>query len=195
MREIKHLGIMIDCETLGLDPNAVCLEIAAVPFDMDNPEIESILEIARGYLPMDPQVNMGRSITASTFKFWMEQPGDARMKVTKNLEGNLSQLENTVHRIMRLIRGWMHEPDRITVMCRGTDFDLPILASLCAMTNVEIPWEYNQTMCLRTLCNKLGISTKDITPPLDYVKHSALSDCKFQILQYAAVHEKLEGIG
>lgn len=195
MLNIKHLGIQLDCETLGLDPNAVCLEIAAVPFDMDNPGIDSIHEIARGYLPMDPQINAGRTVNASTFKFWMEQDFEARMKVIANLEGNFTQLENTMHRIMRLIHGWMHGSEQVTVMCRGTDFDLPLIKSLCALTQVEIPWKYNQAMCLRSLCNKLGISTKDIEPPRDYVKHSALSDCKYQILQYAAVHEKLEGLG
>ena len=57
--------LMIDCETLSLETNAVIATIGAVVFRLDG-EVE-ILDSLYLRLTLDDQVQMGRHISADTF--------------------------------------------------------------------------------------------------------------------------------
>jgi len=185
----KRLGIMLDTETFGLSAGSVCTEIAAVPFDLKNPSIKEIPQYVRGYLPVDPQLNMGRTIDAETLSFWLTEGLAARTKIAENISGDHERYEAELRRIFRTIKGWIYQADEVEIYCKGSDFDIPILSSLVASIDLKLPWKYDMVRDLRTIAKRAGVSSHDITPPKDFVKHSAYSDCKFQILLYAAVLE------
>lgn len=71
------MHIMIDFETLSLKPNAVLLALGAVAFDADTGVL-----LEQFYVNIDPRIQPGRDISASTVLWWMQQNDEARQRLT-----------------------------------------------------------------------------------------------------------------
>jgi len=71
------MHIMIDFETLSLKPNAVLLALGAVAFDADTGVL-----LEQFYVNIDPRIQPGRDISASTALWWMKQSDEARQRLT-----------------------------------------------------------------------------------------------------------------
>jgi exodeoxyribonuclease VIII len=69
--------VMIDFETLSLKENAVLLSLGACAFD---PATNTLGETF--YVAIDPRLQPGRDISASTVIWWLGQSDDARAKLT-----------------------------------------------------------------------------------------------------------------
>ena len=188
----SELGIMLDVETFGLSPNAVVWQVALLPFDLQEPDPLTYLGW-REYLPVNPQVEAGNFIEAATLEWWMNQSAEARALMQGNLEGDLAQLQRTIEGLafqLIQIRGLSN---RFELWAKGPQFDVVLIERLLTMCRLDIPYKYGEIRDLRTLIAAAELANKglDVPKPKDYVPHSALSDCTYQILQYKAAMENL----
>jgi len=176
-----RVGIMVDSETLAKRPNAVAWQIAFIAFDLDDPEAEPIRR-ADEYLPIQPQLSLGRVIDADTLLWWMKQPEAARAKMQRcngNDMDELTALVGSIHKKMVEVIG---EADYYEVIARGIDFDFPILESLFDMCGLgDTPYAYNKKIDLRTVMNEAGVKTADVPKRAGLVDHNADHDCLYQI--------------
>lgn len=176
----KRVGIMWDIESLDLTPKAVATQIAFVAFDLDDPETH-VREVEE-YLPIQPQLILNRTISASTLIWWMGQDDAARSRF-KNSEGDdFDELTALVQSVNRKYLQVVEGADEVEVWARGPQFDLVVLESLFGDLGQPVPWKYNQVMDLRTTMKLAGLSSADVPMPAGLVAHHALSDCKYQIL-------------
>lgn len=191
MNEAK-LGVMIDIETFGLSPNAVVWQIAALPFDLQDPDPDMYLGW-REYLPVNPQVEAGNTIEASTLEWWMNQEKEARVLMTGNLTGDLQKLQRTIETLVFQLIQIRNLSAGFELWAKGPQFDVVIIERLFTMCRLDIPYKYGEVRDLRTLINVSELENKglNVPKPKDYVAHSALSDCVYQVLQYKAAMDNL----
>ena len=76
---------MLDNETLDLGPSPAILQVGVIAFPPDDPETE-IRRIDQ-YLPIQPQLALGRTISFGTIRWWMQQDAKALERFADN-EGN-----------------------------------------------------------------------------------------------------------
>lgn len=156
---------MIDIETLDTSPSAVILSVGLVGFTKDR-----ILEEQYTVLPIQQQINDGRTISESTLKWWMNQSKEARAvfdtKPTEDsLKLSLVQLSNFISRY-----------NKAKIWSYGANFDTVLIDDLMRTSDVKIPWNYWDIRCLRTFCD-------DHHAPLPKdagVLHNALDDARRQ---------------
>lgn len=156
--------IMVDIETLGLQPSSVILSIGAVVFD--NISLEHIPEDFYVELNSDQP---GRTCDKSTIEWWSKQS-------IKRPEGRLDLFEasDSLLNWTRKIVG----AGEVEVWANGTDFDITILTHMYRNIQNFIPWKYNEVRDYRTLY-KLFPEIK--RPEMDKSKkHNALEDAKHQ---------------
>ena len=164
------IDLMIDIETLGNTPNAVCIQIAAVFFDRHTKELGAEFSIK-----IDPKSceDSGFVVDESTLKWWATQDQEIFKDLTTGgvpakdaLESFLSFLR-TNHPYTKDIIVWSH-----------ATFDFVIVQNyLKALTKGYLP--YQGARDIRTLVDlaKLDLNSYDWSKKT----HNALDDCKFQI--------------
>lgn len=156
---------MIDLETLSTKPDCVVLSIGAVVFDL-NKTYETFYHV----LEIQAQIDKGRSIEESTFKWWLSQSKEAqnifKAEKTNSIVGTLNALSMFINKVK--------DPN---VWGNGSHFDISILENLYHQYGVKIPWKYNNVMDLRTFKRFLGKEEKMIRKG---TYHNALDDALTQ---------------
>lgn len=205
---MSRLGLMLDVETLGVSSQAVVTEVAMIPFDMyDEDRFSDHVGEYRDYLPLDPQVATGAICEASTIKFWMEQDNKARLKMANRLAGDAGTLARALERAAHTILTWRNSANadltqeqrdagesNFELWAKGPQFDVMLLERLLSSAGIRLPWVYHEVRDLRTLIKEADLNLDtEVTKPVDYVQHSAKSDCRFQIASYYAARKKLGG--
>lgn len=194
---MSRIGLMLDIETLGIASDAVVIEIAMVPFDLyDEDRFADHVGEFREYLPVDPQIAAGSTVSASTLAWWMgsDQVSDrARIRMSKRLEGDTPMLAKVLERAAFNMRSWRKAAngDGFELWAKGPQFDVVILERLLNTAGIHIPYKYNEVRDLRTLIKEADLDLELVTKPKDFIAHSALSDCRFQIASYYAARTKL----
>lgn len=167
------MNIMIDLETLGTQHNAVILSIGAAMFD------EAGISGDTFYVELDAeaQQKMGRTIDASTVKWWAAQRDEARMLLTR--EGLAPQ------RGLIMLDEWLSDipfKER-EVWGNGATFDNVLLTSLIKDAGFNSMWPFWGDRCYRTLKNQ--------HPNVPLVRkgthHNALDDAISQAEHAAAI--------
>lgn len=161
--------MMIDIETFNTTNDAVVFQVAVVIFNPDNEDIWS----DQWCLDVDEQLELGRTVNASTLAFRLGIPGNAKLCLESELLMTLSDLSGMLDLIF-------DEFNPETVWAKG-NFDFNILEDLLG----EVPWKYYQCRELRTLMKECGVSKGDVA-------HTALEDCQAQIKQLKACREIIE---
>jgi hypothetical protein len=180
---------MLDIETLGLGPRVVTTQVAMIAFDIDDPSTE--LRTINEYLPIQPQLGLGRTVTGSTLIWWMGQEEKARKRFANNSGDDLIELEALCRSIVRKFNQ-ITDDGRLSyeLWAKGPQFDVVNLESLLVDLGFEAPWKYDSVRDLRTLMKIAGLSTKDVElGPLQ--AHVAIDDCRFQIRCYEEALRKL----
>ena len=164
----KH--IMIDIETLGIEDNAVILSVGVVVFncegDLDGLYIE---------LPAQPQMDKGRTVTASTLKWWMSQDTEMPLK-------NESDIMSGVHKLHKYFT--LAYEQGLPVWAHGTTFDITKLQSLFKDFGYDTPWNFWDIRDCRTIVS--------LWPELrtEANNHNALDDAKNQVGWLVEAHNK-----
>lgn len=151
--------VMVDIETLGTDPGAVIVSIAAVKFG-NGRKHETF------YRSVSPQsaTNAGLHVEGGTLEWWLEQDADPRKQLTGGdaLGRALADFNDFVSNAEEL---WANSPS----------FDLAILAAAMDAVEIEPTWEFYQERDYRTLKNLPGKPDLENTD-----EHHALSDAVHQ---------------
>lgn len=163
----QHL--MFDIETLDTKPTAIVLSIGAVLFTE-----EGIKEKFYINLSMKEQLEKGRSLSESTFYWWMNQSQEASSALTKDVFAVRAGLGQLMH--------WMKHTCQIDmkyvkVWGNGATFDNVIMRDLLTSYGYseEFLWRFYNDRCFRTYVAENGI--EKIKPT---VAHNALDDAQAQ---------------
>ena len=165
--------VMVDIETLGLQPSSVILSIGAVVFDISNKEIA----------PKDFYVELnsdqpGRTCDKSTIEWWMKQE-IARPEGRETVYGASDRLNFWLSAVKN------NYPGDLEVWANGTDFDITILTHMFRSVENTIPWKYNAVRDYRTLYKLFPEVPR---PKMDSSKkHNALEDAKHQAAHAEAI--------
>lgn len=152
--------VMVDIETLGLEPGAAILSIGAVRFDVDGLGDEFYREIS-----LSSCQGAGLEIDAETLDWWLSQD-DA---VTGILTGG-----DSLDDVLESFCGWF--PKGAEIWANSPSFDCEHLEVAFDAVGMTEPWEFRDERDVRTL-RSLPCAV-DVEMLGD--EHDALDDAKYQ---------------
>ena len=186
-------NLMLDIETLGVDPGAVILSIAMVEFDL------STGATGREFfwkINLEDSMKNGFIINPKTLKWWLGQ----NIEVFKqNIELTKAELPNsTIKQVMLEIRNvFMYSlASGIEVWGNSNRFDLGILIPYLQSQGHNNLWSYSNERDVRTLVAlnpdiKGKVLEKAKLDNLDL--HNPIVDCKVQIDYCSQIFRSLKG--
>lgn len=165
----KHL--MIDVECLSKTTDAVILSIGAVAFNMNGTtgaEFEKFVDV-------NSQIKAGASVEWSTIQWWFNQEETARKQ---QADATRFPLKDCLVELTQFCKDNL-DP-KFYAWSNGASFDLAMLNYVYAKFNMPTPYTYKKQLDCRTISWLAKLSTKNYSDETD-IKHSAVSDCHFQI--------------
>jgi hypothetical protein len=183
---IKH--VMLDLETLGVNPFAVILSIGAVHFDPWAPSVfRDSFEVA---IDLETSVRSGLRMEVDTNLWWWDKKRETARDHWLSLlkfELNLA-LSGFSEWLAYVSQDDVKDPERpnpnVRIWGNGANFDNVLLACAYKTANTPVPWSFYQDRCFRTLksldINGLyhpGSEEEKLMPGL---KHTALHDAIYQ---------------
>jgi len=157
--------LMIDIETLGLRPDAVIFELAAVAFDPTTGDhgqsFKAEINIEDAYL---------HRLTSDeeTRRFWDERGGPR--------QGEAQPLRV----VLDHLAGFIGDMNPKAIWSWGSDFDFPILGNAYLRAGLDCPWRHYQQRDARTVYKLVFPEEKRRG-----IDHNALNDCLRQIKDIA----------
>ena len=178
---------MLDLETLGQAAGCVILSIGAIVFDAEAAEVHARsgwhLVVNRSSCE-----SVGLTIDHRTRDWWHDQPVEAKclLAETESYETSVS-IHSALHSFTKWF-GYQSEAfniaqDDVRIWSYGSTFDIPILESAYKACLMQIPWNYRNALCFRTL-RRIGpaVETKH-----KGIKHNALYDAINQANEAVAI--------
>lgn len=163
------MDIMIDIETMGTDQTSAVVAVGAVAIHRGRNEI--VDSTFYSTITLASNIEAGRTVTANTIIWWMQQSDEARNEIFNAVD----DLKTVMYRLS----WWMRSLDVTPVIPWGNSasFDLGILANAMRSVGQEVPWDFRNERCYRTLKNEYPWVGK----PEDIgVAHHALCDAIWQ---------------
>lgn len=164
-------NVMIDLETLGRRAGCAILSIGAVAFDLKQGLGQELYVV----------VNRQSCNTAelhedlSTLDWWNKQSDEAKKVLTEATQGGVVLVE-ALSQLTEYLKQF--DLKKVKVWGNGSDFDNAILTACYAAVGQDIPWEFWNNRCYRTL--------KSLKPSVKMQRqgtyHNALDDAKSQAL-------------
>ena len=169
------MDLMLDIETLGLEPMSVITQIAAVPFDFKDNSLNFGIDFN---INLNNCLNNGAVIN-----------GDTLLWTIKN---NLQSLENqeqrfTIPEALIRFQRYIKDINPECIWAKSPQFDCSMLEIWYKRCELAIPWKYNQLRDVRTIeyfgKTKLGLGSELDQLHDKYGKklHNPTTDCHFQI--------------
>ena len=175
MKDKIHL--MLDLETLGDKSFSIIVSLGAVVFNIYTAEIINIF-----YTPIDidSSLKFGFRPTGSTLKWWMNQNETARKKITAPglpINEAISQFDN-----------FYKENNVNYIWGNSAKFDIGLICDAYERVGMNIPWQFRNEMCYRTLNNLFP----EIKKEFNYIpSHDPIEDCQNQIFILNKIFNKL----
>lgn len=161
--------IMLDIETLGVAPTAQLLQIGAV--NILKPHLDFKIEIS-----IDSQQDYFATASMDTLDFWQGLPEEVRKRVLCG--------QTHVKDALLLFARWL--PKNARLFCHGASFDFPILHHHYHLNGLEVPWNYRDLRCFRTIYAQ---HREHFAKAMAEIAHDALSDAKAQAQVFRAIYE------
>lgn len=158
----KPKRVMVDIETLGLEPGAAILSIGAVAFSESGLGDEFYAEIS-----LESCQENGLEIDADTLTWWLDQDGS----VTDILTGS-----EPLPRVLSQFGTWYRTHDFDEIWANSPSFDCEHLEVAFEKVGIDEPWEFRDERDVRTLRSLPGSVDVD----MDGDEHDALDDAKYQ---------------
>ena len=164
--------VMIDLETLGRRAGCSILSIGAVAFDPAKGLGEEL------YVVVNRQscVDAGLHEDQDTLDWWEKQSQNARTVLQQSAEPGSLVLADALTQLTEYLDQFGAK--KAKVWGNGSDFDNAILTACYASIGKNIPWEFWNNRCYRTL--------KSLKPQIKMARqgtyHNALDDAKSQAL-------------
>ncbi|TVY58721.1 hypothetical protein LCER1_G000327 [Lachnellula cervina] len=200
-----HTNIMLDLECAAIDTNnPAIIELAAVYFDIDTGE-----EIDTLFTPVSLQSSLEHGlITDDNTLGWLKREIPQTLKTSQECSIALPQAMMRLSKFVgkslketetRRIKAGLPKPWRSQAMIwgNGTTADNIWIRSAYKACGMEVPWQYYNDMCVRTVVKQVwaqtgkDFSNKPLAPPRQGLKHDALSDCRFQIAYLVLARNEL----
>lgn len=165
--------LMIDLETLGVEPGCVILSIGAT----DGKTNFSV------HIDVEDSVKQGLVIEPRTTMWWMTQDDAARKLISEPgtpLQSALTMFNKAFN--------WKDT----RVWCNGAAFDFPILKAAMTACDMKLPWAYYNEMDFRTLKNLVSKDTFSKLQVKPKVAHDGLEDAKAQLATLNNLLDHLE---
>ena len=169
----KHENVMVDLETLGRRAGCVVLSIGAVAFGPQGLGKEMYCVVST-----DSCTAAGLHIDPDTLKWWegKEEAARAVLTLAKEKPEGVLDLAPAMQQLTEFLCSFGIK--RVKVWGNGSDFDNAILANCYAAAGQDMPWEFWNNRCYRTL--------KSLKPQIKMARqgtyHNALDDAKSQAL-------------
>ena len=194
----KKLNVVIDLETLSMQPDAAILSVAAVPFnieaevtDSDSPHPNAGLPSYHEVVNVASCALSGMHFDMDTVQWWSRQSDEAKASILERKP--LINISNAISGLHQFLCSLAEEHNaELVIWCQGTDFDIPKLkyAFDKFLADEPKPWKYyNQrdarTFLLTNLTWFYGEQENlyDMIPTMPddvpYAKHSAWCDAMF----------------
>jgi len=166
--------VMIDIETLGIEPGAAILSIGACTFDTDG--VGETVEVS---VDLESCQDRGLEIDADTLKWWLGQDDAARDVLTGGaaLPTALSEL-----------RHFLDTNDYDELWANSPKFDMEHLEAAYDALDWPTPWEFFRLRDVRTVTELPGA----VELEQDGTEHDALDDAVHQAREVAATLRELE---
>lgn len=176
--------IMIDLETLGVQPNAQILSIGAVKFDplVINKDFD-LQDQFYCRIDLDSCESFNFSIDQSTIDWWSKQSPEA-IDEAFNSDDRID-IRSAIDDFYKFCWGCSK------VWSNGAGFDIVILETVFKRLQKAVPWRYWQVMDCRTW-NELGRAVPEVETG---VKHNALDDAVAQAQRVQLIAELLRSKG
>lgn len=165
--------IMLDLETLGVNPDAPIIAIGAVVFGDLAPNYYGKKDF---YLTVDfdSACGHGAKIDPKTVAWWFSQSDEARKEVCRGG----AQLDEALRQFEDWVRGLRADHDGVCIWGNGAAFDNVLLRRAYVRAGINAPWWYREDRCFRTLSSLDPMAGQN--HPASGVKHHALHDAKWQ---------------
>ena len=176
--------IVVDLETLSVQPNALVLSIGAVALTSTGTPVDG----GNFYVVLkQKQQGAVRHISQSTVDWWEQQSIEAQQAsykptvCTSYIEDALDGFSDWVESIT--------DPKQVLVWGNGCSFDNVILASLFDDWHCERPWNFWNDRDMRTVTGLMPVLKM---LPFEGTKHHALHDAKHEAAQLSRAIQKLD---
>lgn len=168
----NSLEVMVDLETLSLQPNALILTIGAIKFNRRKKQ-QPLHELDTFYkrITIPSCQGIGMHISEETINWWNSQAQEAYTEAITNPD----RIDITT--ALQEFTRWFG--DSKLIWANGDDFDCVVLAQAYRACGMLEPWKYWSTRDVRTVMDIAGLTMKDI-PQTEYAHH-ALYDCYRQV--------------
>lgn len=208
-RPVKFKHFMVDCETLGVQPNRnPVLQLAIVEFDPD-----SFVPTGKEktiFLPLVEQLQMGVTADKSTVEWWGKQNHDVLKNIMDGVNSALP-MEKALLEIYHWVNATC-KPEgadnsyHSMFWAKPTLFDYPFIDGLFISKGIPSPFNYRNVIDMSSfiISNFLSVhratrhysldywmaqqlywnamdTVKNSTPNSEDSAHDATSDCKFQL--------------
>jgi DNA polymerase III epsilon subunit-like protein len=174
-----QVNIMFDLETLGTDPGAAIIQLAAVPFDDDG-----YVSGGAFFATIDLQscLDAGLTVTADTLDWWATRGGFRSPQRGMPIQDALLQFEE-----------WTGRQESGEVWAHGAAFDASVLQSAYRrVLRRNAPWAYHRTLDLRTLLHVAGKEYCTRAAVRSGQDHNALDDCHNQIRLWKVAMKRIK---
>lgn len=158
----SYANVSLDIEVLGLNNDAVIMEIALTFFD------ENGIGDTKEYR-INWREQQNRSTDLSTISFWLKLPKE-KQEVMTNSENRIS-LQEALLDIARTIT-----KDQF-VWAKSPSFDCAILKNAMQQFCIECPWDFRKERDYRTLVDMCNVNISDI---VNRASHTAAGDAEYQ---------------
>lgn len=158
--------VMIDIETLSIDPGGIILSVAAVEFTRS--EIKEQFERSIS-IESCQQYGLG-DFDPDTLEWWLDQPADVQTVLTGG---------SNVSKVLEEFARWYATIDPAEVWAYSPSFDLAHLEAAYDAIGDDAPWAYYEKRDARTLA-ELPVSTDTERTGTE---HDALDDAIYQAKQ------------
>lgn len=182
--DTHDLQVMVDIETLGIEPGAVILSIGACVFSLSGKH-DDMAVCGKEYdfyckIDIANQQLHARKIEAGTLRFWMDnQEAWTNYCCGGATEDFYTALSNFDKWFDNLLPVWSH----------GPSFDIAHLENAYRHFNKETPWKYNSARDTRTIFSLADLDIKKYQRSGTY--HNALDDARFQATMVQKAYQLL----
>jgi hypothetical protein len=163
---------MVDIEGLGKMPGGVILSIGWCRFSPDGPTLGDSDEVR---LEIQPQLNAGLKVDASTLNFWLTQtalpwaPGTDAWHPQSALQAFANAMKNADE-----------------IWAKPPQYDLVGIQAAMKVFNVAQSWPFRHERCFRTL-GQMAPTGLRLAPLEEGTKHGALVDAIHQAREAAVM--------
>lgn len=176
---VRH--VMIDLETLAVDPHAAVMQVGIV-----TNLTEHLVSVKPSYYQPPTNDYYPYKVSPETIAFH-EKSAPENLKYCEDYGGSPGAAAIQVSDYLeRLKCGGKYS---LRIWANGTDFDIPILTNLLRQEGAKIPWGYTYVRDYRTLREMF----KQVLPVKYKNDHNAVNDARNQYFHLCEMLSRMDG--